>query len=159
MDCTFKTEDGKFNFRVGAIIANGRKVLMARNPNESREFYYSVGGRVKVGESLEMAVLRELKEETGITCKIERMVAIHENFFVDDDGVKFHEISIFFLIKPNKELFNIENGQLTKDGPNNEYLEWIDLDNLDGKTIYPEFYKDLDFNSISETKHIVNREY
>lgn len=159
MDCTFKTEDGKFNFRVGAIIANGRKVLMARNPKEKRNFYYSVGGRVKVGESLENAVLRELKEETGITCEIERIAAIHENFFTDGDGVKFHEISIFFLIRQNEALLNIENGHLTQDGPDSEYLEWIDLDNLGGTTIYPEFYKDIDFNSISEIKHYVDREY
>lgn len=158
MDCTFKTDDGKFNFRVGAIIANGRKVLLARNPNEEREFYYSVGGRVKTGEELEHAVLRELKEETNIDCEIERMAAIHENFFTDDDGVKFHEISIFFLIKPNKELLNIKSGHLTKDGPDGEYLEWIDLDNLNGKTIYPKFYKDIDFNSVSEIKHFVDRE-
>lgn len=159
MDCTFKTDEGKFNFRVGAIIANGRKVLLARNPNEKREFYYSVGGRVKVGEKLENAVLRELKEETDIDCEIERMAAIHENFFIDDSGIKFHEISIFFLIKPNEELLNIENGHLTEDGSNSEYLEWIDLDNLNGRTIYPEFYKDIDFNDISEIKHFVNREY
>ena len=32
MDCTFQTEHGKFNYRVGVIICDGRKVLMARNP-------------------------------------------------------------------------------------------------------------------------------
>lgn len=159
MDCTFKTDDGKFNFRVGAIITNGRMVLLARNPNEKREFYYSVGGRVKVGETLENAVLRELMEETGINCEIKKMAAVHENFFIDDNGIKFHEISFFFLIKPNEELLKIENGHLTKDGPNSEYLEWIDLDNLNGRTIYPEFYKDMDFNSISEVKHFVTKEY
>ena len=65
MDCTFKTERGNFNYRVGLIITNGRKILMARNPNEERAFYYSVGGRVRFGESLTEAALRELKEETG----------------------------------------------------------------------------------------------
>ena len=39
MDCTFKTERGNFNYRVGLIITNGRKILMARNPNEERAFY------------------------------------------------------------------------------------------------------------------------
>ena len=51
---------------MGVIIHSGRKVLMARNPNEERAFYYSVGGRVRFGESMEEAALRELKEETGI---------------------------------------------------------------------------------------------
>ena len=61
MDCTFETEKGIFNFRVGVIIADGRKVLMARNPNEPREFYYSVGGRVNFGESMEDAAKADMR--------------------------------------------------------------------------------------------------
>ena len=104
MDCTFNTELGNFNFRVGIIITDGRRVLMAKNPNDKREYYYSVGGRVKFGESLEDAVKRELMEETGIDCEIDRLACIHENFFTDDDGVPFHEISCFFTVKPDERL-------------------------------------------------------
>ncbi|MBQ5440502.1 MAG: NUDIX domain-containing protein, partial [Clostridia bacterium] len=60
IDCTFLTSVGNFNFRIGVIIINGRKILMARNPNDTREYYYSVGGRVKFGESLTDAVIREV---------------------------------------------------------------------------------------------------
>ena len=28
MDCTFQAEQGKFNYRVGVVIANGRKILV-----------------------------------------------------------------------------------------------------------------------------------
>ncbi len=63
MDCTFQTEQGKFNYRVGVIIHSGRKVLMARNPNEERAFYYSVGGRVRFGESIEEAATCSLQIE------------------------------------------------------------------------------------------------
>ena len=65
---------------MGVIITNGRKILMAHNPNEKRRFYYSVGGRVKFGESLTEAVKRELKEETGIDCEVDRFACLHENF-------------------------------------------------------------------------------
>ncbi|MBQ2601820.1 MAG: NUDIX hydrolase [Oscillospiraceae bacterium] len=63
MDCTFLTEQGKFNFRVGVIISNGTSMLMARNPILPGASYYSVGGRVRFGESLAEAALREVKEE------------------------------------------------------------------------------------------------
>lgn len=120
MDCTFLTERGKFNFRVGVIVTNGRKILMARNPNEERAFYYSVGGRVRFGESIEDAALRELREETGIDCELDRLACIHENFFTDDDGVFFHEISCFFTVKPNEKLIQLENGHTTDGGTGGE---------------------------------------
>ena len=157
MDCTFLTENGKFNFRVGAVIADGRRVLAVRNPNEQREFYYSVGGRVNFGETTQEAVLRELYEETGVVCEIDRLYAIHENFFTDDDGVPFHEISVFFLIKKNDELLNIKSGQLTDQGPRGEYLKWIDLDNSDSVTLYPPFFRELDLSDTA-IKHYITRE-
>ena len=158
MDCTFNTELGRFNFRVGAVIMNGRKILMARNPNDKRFYYYSVGGRVKFGETLESAVLRELKEETGVDCEIERLCCLHENFFTDDAGIPYHEISVFFLIKPNDDLLKIENGYKTKDGPTGEYLEWIDLDNCENITIYPEFFKTIDLSDKTKPSHFVSKD-
>ena len=158
MDCTFKTKRGNFNYRVGLIITNGRKILMARNPNEERAFYYSVGGRVRFGESLTEAALRELKEETGIDCEIDRLAAIHENFFTCDEGVFFHEVSCFFTVKPNEKLLQIPNGHTTDGGPGGEYLEWIDLDDSDGLTIYPDFYRTVDFEKDREIRHFISRE-
>ena len=158
LDCTFLTEQGNFNFRIGVIIMNERKVLMVRNPNSEREYYYSVGGRVKLGESLTQSVVREVQEETGIICEVDKMAAIHENFFNDDDGVPFHEISVFFTLKPNKELLSLKNGTLTDQGPHGEYLQWIDLDNCENVTIYPKFFKTLDLSDINEIKHFIDRE-
>lgn len=158
MDCTFKTEMGNFNFRVAAIIKDGSRVLLARNPQEEREFYFSVGGRVKFGESTEEAVLREIKEETGVDCEIDRLACVHENFFTDDNGVPFHEISVFYFLKPNKELFNIASGHKTSGGPTHEeYLIWIDLENSDGLTIYPDFYRTVDLDNLS-SGHFISRE-
>ena len=157
MDCTFETGLGNFNFRVGVVILNGRKILMARNPNEAREFYYSVGGRVGFGESMEDAARREIKEETGIDCEIDRLVCIHENFFTADEGIPFHEISCFFTVKPNKALLQIADGHRTDHGPDGEYLQWIDLDDYEDMTIYPPFFRTMDFENDTEVLHVITR--
>ena len=55
--------DGYVNVRVGAIIEKDGKILMVTN--ESVDYYYSVGGRIHLGESAGDAVRREVLEETG----------------------------------------------------------------------------------------------
>lgn len=158
MDCTFQTEQGNFNYRVGAIITKDGKILMARNPNDKREYYYSVGGRVLFGEELTDAVKRELKEETGVDCEIDRLACIHENFFTDDGGVPFHEVSVFFTIKENEKLLQIPDGHRTDHGPAGEYLKWIDVKNCEGFTVYPEFFRTVDFGKETDVRHFVSRE-
>ncbi len=158
MDCTFQTEEGRFNYRVGVIITNGDRMLMARNPLDRREYYYSVGGRVNFGEELTAAVIRELKEETGVDCEIGRLACIHENFFTDSDGVPYHEVSVFFTVKENEQLLRIPNGHLTDHGPKGEYLEWIDMKHSDGITVYPEFFKTADFSRETGVMHFISRE-
>ena len=153
MDCTFKTNEGKFNFRVGAIIQDGNKVLMARNPADN--LCYSVGGRVKMNETLEEAVIREVFEETGIRTEIDRMGFVHENFFDDSENVRFHEISIFFYVKADEKLLAVENGYKTTGGCAGEYLEWIDLDKKYDFKIFPAFYFEELKNKSDNVKHIV----
>ncbi len=79
MDCTFNTDEGIFNFRVGAIIIHDDKILMGTDENSN--YYFSIGGRVKFGEKIDDAVVREVFEETGWHLEIDRMGFVHENFF------------------------------------------------------------------------------
>ena len=53
-DLCVKTEDGILNIRVGAIIMKDDKFLMAGN--DRFDHLYSVGGRIKFGETAEEAV-------------------------------------------------------------------------------------------------------
>ena len=55
--------EGLVNIRVGALISKVGKILMVES---CRGYLYSVGGRIKVGETAEEAVVREVFEETGV---------------------------------------------------------------------------------------------
>ncbi len=75
MDISFKTEEGKFNYRVCGIILSGGKILAMRD--ERSPYYYLPGGRVTMGETAENAVIREIREELNVTPKIVRPLWLH----------------------------------------------------------------------------------
>ena len=95
MDCTFKTPEGKFNLRVGAVITDGKRVLVSKDGSHS--FYWVTGGRVKLGETTEEAILREIREELGVEAEVARLYSIAEKFFTVD-GVFYHELEYLYLI-------------------------------------------------------------
>ena len=153
-DCTFKTPDGRFNYRVGAIILNKTKLLMAYNRNHKQ--YYTVGGRVNMHETSEEAVVREIYEETGVKAETDRLGFVQENFF-KIDGVPYHELSLFYYIKPfDYALINYDS--IKCDGDTEE-LRWVDLNDLPDSEFYPEFFKTEILNPSNTLKHFINKEY
>lgn len=153
-DCTFKTADGRFNYRVGAIILNKTKLLMAYN--RSFKQYYTVGGRIKLNETSQEAVIREVREETGAEAEIDRLGFVQENFF-KIDGVPYHELSFFYYIKPfDYTLINFDS--IKCDGAEEE-LHWLDLNDLPDCEFYPEFFKTELLSPSNSVKHFITREY
>ena len=61
-DMTVPCDEGFINIRVGAILMRDGKFLMVGN--NRCDYVYSVGGRIKFGETAEEAVVREVLEET-----------------------------------------------------------------------------------------------
>jgi 8-oxo-dGTP pyrophosphatase MutT (NUDIX family) len=124
---------------------------MVKNKRDS--YFYSVGGRVHMHESMEDAVVREVHEETGVHFEVDYMGYIHENFFtLDATGEVFHELSIFYYMKPI-ENYNLINRSLTEE----ENLEWISLSDIDKYEVYPEFFKDKFLNVKHNLIHVISR--
>lgn len=135
MDLTFRTEQGRFNFRVGALILHNGKALVVKN--KRAPYYYSVGGRVKFNETTEEAVIREVKEETGIEMEVSRPVYFHESFYDEPYTQEhFHEIAVYYLMKDTDELRNIQCGSYTELG-DAESLIWIPVDELHRYQLLP----------------------
>ena len=49
------------------LVTRGEKLLLARNTNFPRSMFSTLAGFIEVGESVEEAVEREVKEEVGIS--------------------------------------------------------------------------------------------
>ena len=80
----------------GVIIKNG-KILLVKRRNEPFKGKWALpGGFVEYGETVEKAVLREVKEETGMDAKIKKLVGVYSDPARDPRG---HTISIVFLLE------------------------------------------------------------
>jgi len=56
---------------VGGVVIEGDRVLLARRGREPMRGEWSIpGGLLEVGESLSEGVMRELREETGLTVRV-----------------------------------------------------------------------------------------
>lgn len=145
--------DGVINIRVGAIILKDGRFLMVRN--SVSDYYYSVGGRLKFGETAEEAVVREVREETGVVMEIDHLGFIQENYFIADVpskmGKEVYEVGYYFYMKV-PEGFEPVCDSITEDGQT-EYLEWVSPD--EPRTVFPGFFRtELDITDRS-VKHRV----
>ena len=131
-------DNGILNIRAGAIIMKNGKLLMVGN---DRDYFYSVGGRLKFGETAEEAVVREVFEETGVQMDIDRLGFVHENYFYGDAPSNrnqlVYEISFFFYMNV-PDTFAPVSESFTEDH-SKEHLVWVSLD--EGRKIYPEFFR------------------
>ena len=153
-DLAFKTSQGGFTYRVGAIIIKDKKLLMAKH--EDYPCYYTVGGKVRINETSEEAVIREAYEETGIKFQIDRLSFIHERFF-EITGDHYHEIVFYFLMKENTNI-DLYCKSFTDQGPK-ETLHWLPIERLDRTYLIPEFFKTKLLDNMVGIEHIISKEY
>ena len=132
-------DDGIVNIRAGAIIMKAGKLLLVGN--ERVEYLYSVGGRLKFGETAEEAIIREVFEETGVKMEIDRLGFIHEQYFYGDSsknlGKLIYEISYYFYMKVPSDFAPI--GESFTEDNSKEHLRWVSFD--EDIKMYPEFFR------------------
>ena len=141
MDITYKTENEKFNYRVCAVIISNGEILAMHD--ERSPYFYLPGGRVKMGETAEQAVVREVEEELYITPKIIRPLWLNQAFFREDvDGLNYHELCIYFLMDiSHTELLKKGKKFSLQEGRHQHDFEWLALNRLKNEYFYPIFLK------------------
>jgi len=87
---------------VGGIIFDGDRVLLGLRGKEPGKGKWSIpGGAVKIGETLEEALKRELSEEVGISVVVKDIVAVLDRIIKDENGnIAYHYILVDFLCVP-----------------------------------------------------------
>ena len=142
MDLTFKTEEGIFNYRVCAIILHNGALLTTKHNNSP--YYFLPGGRVKLHETGDAAIDREVYEELGIHGKILRPLWLNQGFFTEDvSKERFHELCLYYLVDISETALPSRGTSFVRyEGDQCYYYEWMPLNRLKDEYLYPLFIKE-----------------
>lgn len=144
MDIQIDNEEINFKCRANGIIIKNDKVLMCQiNDNH---FLCCPGGHIHLGENSQNAVLREVKEESGIDATNPQLISIVENFFENEQGKKYHEVSFYFMLDafvPEEKLVNFALNENDEGEIVHLEFKWVPLDKIEFYDIRPLPVKDI----------------
>ena len=111
---------------VGAIIIDqDRLVLVCRDKEPSKGRWTFPGGAVELGEALEDAVRREVREETGLEVDLGRVAAVVDHVERDEAGaVRYHYVIVDYYARPVEGVL--------RPGSDVSDARWVGLAELDG---------------------------
>jgi 8-oxo-dGTP diphosphatase len=117
---------------IGAIVLRQGEILLEQRGNEPARGQWTIpGGVVEVGESLENAVRRETKEETGLTVESANLIDVVDQVHLDKQGkIEYHYVIIDYIVKATGE---------PKAASDAEALKWIPISEVEGYDLTPSF--------------------
>lgn len=116
---------------VGAIVIHDDRILLIRRGNEPLKGEWSVpGGAVECGETLEAAIAREVREETGLDVEVGPIVDVIDRIRLDSAGrPQYHYVLIDYVCR-------LTGGTL-RCGSDAVDARWADLDEVAALGVSP----------------------
>lgn len=154
-DWLFTTDEYICDLRTVAVLVQDKKILVQRDRNGNE--YALPGGHVKIGETLEDGLIREIMEETGARIKCGRLLWSEECFW-EWNGKQVHNIAFYYQIEVCDELGISQNGEFVSQKDNRDVvIGWMPIEDIQNVTIYPEFLKEEIYHLDGPTKHFVSK--
>nr|WP_297709072.1 8-oxo-dGTP diphosphatase [uncultured Butyrivibrio sp.] len=132
------------------LISDGDKVLLQNRIKEDWKGYTLPGGHVEPGESFVDAVIREMKEETGLDIKNPRLAGVKQ--FPIIDGGKENGRYIVFLFKTNEfsgSVISSAEGKM-------EWFEYSKLSEMDTVNDLEELMEVINNPELTEFQYLVD---
>jgi mutator protein MutT len=110
-----------------AVVVHEGKVLLCNTKSTGK--YWFPGGGVVLGEKLEEAIKREVREETGIEIEIEKFLTFKEVFFYYEPlDEAYQNFLFFYLCKPIST--TLLSDDLVDQQDESEKPRWVELKSL-----------------------------
>lgn len=153
---SFKTFQGRFNYRAAAIILHNNHVLLHKAQKD--KFWSLPGGRVDMLEPSSQTLKRELLEEFDLEVRVERLLWVVENFFFYDNE-EYHELGFYYLVQADSsaDIFDLNKTYRGLEGDAVELsFRWFAVSALEQERVYPSFLK-TDLAALPDhTVHVVH---
>jgi 8-oxo-dGTP diphosphatase len=86
---------------VGAVVVENGRVLLVKRGAEPLKGQWSLpGGLIELGESLSEAVIREVREETGLTVEPIELIELLDRIHRYEERVRYHYVIADYLCRP-----------------------------------------------------------
>jgi len=130
--------------RVRAIIIQGDKILLINRVKKDDNYWVFPGGGIEPGESKEVAVVRECKEELGLNVKVKDFILERMS---DKPGMEEHKEYFFTVDVVGGELGVGDGPEFDKNaGYEGQYiLKWLNVRDLKDTNLKPFEVRDLVF--------------
>ena len=113
--------DKMINIIASSCIVNNNKILMVQeNKADIKGLWDLPGGKVKIGEDIKQAVVRETLEETGYNIKLNSILLIQN--YVTNKGV-------LLIIYFNADLLDFKQKEFRKDEISS--VKWLSLEEIE----------------------------
>jgi len=86
---------------VGAVILDRDRVVLVKRRFPPLAGEWSIpGGRLETGETLRAGIIREVREETGLTVEPAELLGVYDRLLRDEGGrILYHYVLIDFLCR------------------------------------------------------------
>jgi 8-oxo-dGTP diphosphatase len=92
---TWNNSKGEIEFIARGVLIRDGQVLLCQSLKQN--YFYLPGGHIEFGESAAQAMVRELKEELGVSVKAGELAMVSEGAF--DTKRKHHEFNLMFHVE------------------------------------------------------------